>query len=72
MSPFASMSDQHSVSVSNAHTTKTRKTIRTILQHEQGQIPTIKNKVLLTHHNDRTEKQFKKEKTNKSEELEVR
>ena len=37
MSPFASMSDQHSVSVSNAHTTKTRKTIRTILQHEQGQ-----------------------------------
>jgi len=37
MSPFASMRDQHSVSVSNTHTKKTRMAIRTVFQHEQGQ-----------------------------------
>ena len=37
LSTFVSMGDQHSVYVSNDHTTKIKKTIRTISQHEQGQ-----------------------------------
>jgi len=34
MSPFASMSDQHSLSVSNAHTANTKKIIRATSQRE--------------------------------------
>ena len=37
LSTFVSMGGQHSVYVSNDHTTKIKKTIRTISQHEQGQ-----------------------------------